>query len=199
MLKRNAFLGAALLCVALANGSAFADGKAKAVVCAACHGADGNSSNPIWPNLAGQNAGYIVKQLQAFKSGDRKNPSMSPMAANLSDEDMQDIAGYFSAQAPRIASVSAEEAAPGAKLYRGGDAERGIPACMACHGPSGAGNAAANYPALRGQQVEYTVLQLKAYRDGTRATDPQTMMRQIAARLSDDDMQNVARFISGLH
>ncbi len=199
MLKRNAFLGVALLCVALANGTAFADGKAKAVVCSACHGADGNSSNPIWPTLAGQNAGYIVKQLHAFKAGTRKNPSMSPMAANLSDEDMVDIAAYFSAQAPRIAASTPEAAAPGQKLYRGGDAERGIPACMACHGPGGSGNAAANYPALHGQQVDYTVLQLKAYRDGSRDTDPQNMMRQIAARLTDDDMLNLARYVSALH
>lgn len=199
MLKRNAFLGAALLCVALANGTAFADGKAKAVICSACHGADGNSINPIWPNLAGQNAGYIVTQLQAFKSGSRNNPSMSPMAANLTDDDMKEIAAYYAAQAPRIATITAEAATPGEKLYRGGDAERGIPACMACHGPSGAGNAAANYPALRGQQIDYTVLQLKAYRDGTRDTDAQSMMRQTASRLTDDDMQNLARYVSALH
>lgn len=199
MLKRNAFLGVALLCIALVSGAANADGKAKAMACGACHGADGNSSNPIWPNLAGQHAGYLVKQAQAFKSGSRQNPSMAPMVINLPDEDIVEISGYFAAQAPRIATIDVATAAAGQKLYRGGDAVRGIPACMACHGPNGAGNPAANYPALRGQQAEYTVLQLKAYRDGTRATDPKSMMRQIAKALSDEEMQNLAKFIAALH
>jgi cytochrome c553 len=199
MLKRNASLGVALLCIALVSGATSADGKAKAMACGACHGADGNSSNPIWPNLAGQHAGYLLKQAQAFKTGSRQNPSMAPMVINLPDEDLVEIADFFAAQTPRIATIDAATAAAGQKLYRGGDAVRGIPACMACHGPNGAGNPAANYPALRGQQPEYTVLQLKAYRDGTRATDPQSMMRQIAKSLSDEEMQNLAKFISALH
>lgn len=199
MLKRNVFLGVALLCAAFANGTALADGQAKAQVCAACHGPDGNSANPIWPNLAGQNAGYIVQQIKYFKAGTRQNASMQPMVANLEVADMEEIAAWFAAQAPRVAAVSAEEAAPGEKLYRGGDAARGIPACMACHGPSGVGNAAANYPALRGQHADYTTVQLKAYRDGTRATDPQSMMRTIAQRLTDEDIQNLARYLSALY
>ena len=199
MLKRNAFLGVILLCIALVSGAANADGKAKAMACGACHGADGNSSNPIWPNLAGQHAGYLVKQAQAFKSGSRQNPSMTPMVINLPDEDLVEIADYFAAQSPRIATIDAGSAAAGQKLYRGGDAVRGIPACMACHGPNGAGNPSANFPALRGQQAEYTVLQLEAYRDGTRTTDQQSMMRQIANALSDEEMQNLAKFIAALH
>ena len=177
----------------------FADGKTKAAACAACHGADGNSINPIWPSLAGQGAEYTIQQLHAFKSGARNNPSMSPMAAGLGDEDMREIADYFASQTPKIASMADTDYGDAERLYRGGDAERGIPACMACHGPSGAGNGPAKFPALRGQQAEYTKLQLKAYRDGSRATDPQGMMRSIAAKLTDDDIERIANYLSALH
>ena len=202
MHNRNAFLVVAALCVAFVAATAQADGKAKAQVCAACHGADGNSSNPIWPNLAAQNPSYIVAQLKAFKSGARQNPMMSPMAAPLSETDMQEIADYFGAQTLNIkplAADAADAAAAGQKLYRGGDAERGIPACMACHGPDGAGNPASGYPALRGQHVDYTVAQLQNYRSGARQTDQAQMMRSIATRLSDEDIKHLATFISALH
>ena len=180
-------------------GATWADGKTKAAACAACHGPDGNSINPIWPNLAGQGAEYIVEQLHAFKSKARENPSMSPMAAGLNDEDMREIADYYAAQAPKIASMGDADFGDAERLYRGGDADRGIPACMACHGPSGAGNGPAKFPALRGQHAEYTKLQLQAYRDGTRATDPQGMMRMIAAKLSDEDIEQLAKYVSALH
>lgn len=199
MHKRNSFLVVAALCAAIVAGSADADGPAKAQVCTACHGPDGNSSNPIWPNLAGQHPRYIVAQLKAFESGVRENPSMAPVIIPDEESDLQEIAEFFAAQSLRVAPIAAENAAAGEKLYRGGDAERGIPACMACHGPDGAGNAAARYPALRGQHAEYTVAQLKAYRDGTRKTDPQGMMRSIAQKLSDADMENLARYGSALH
>jgi cytochrome c553 len=198
MRKRNLFPGVALLCASIAGG-AYAEAPAQAQVCAACHGADGNSINPIWPSLAGQNAGYLIEQMEHFKAGVRENASMAPMVAGLEPADMEALATWFAAQAPRIQAVAAEDITNGQKLYRGGDAARGVPACMACHGPGGAGNAAAKYPALRGQHADYTVLQLKAYRDGTRATDPNAMMRTVAARLSDDDMLALARYISGLH
>lgn len=197
MLLRIALI--VLLSLAATSTAIGADGKAKAAACAACHGADGNSINPIWPNLAGQGASYIVAQLEAFKSGARNNPSMAPMAAGLSSEDMAAIAEYYAAQAPKIAALGDVDVSAAEKLYRGGDVERGIPACMACHGPSGAGNAAAKYPALRGQQVDYTVLQLKAYRDGSRATDPAEMMRSVAAKLSDDEIDLLAKYVSALH
>ena len=202
MHKRNAFLAVAALCVAFGIGNAEADGKAKAVVCAACHGADGNSVQGIWPNLAAQNPSYIVTQLKAFKAGTRQNAMMSPMAAPLAEGDMQEIADYFGAQTLNVkplAADAAEAAAAGQKLYRGGDAERGIPACMACHGPDGAGNPASGYPALHGQHPEYTTSQLQNYRAGTRQTDPQSMMRTIAKRLTDDDIKHLATFISALH
>ena len=177
------------------------DARTKAAACGACHGPDGNSVNPEWPNLAGQDPGYLVAQLQAFKSGVRKNPNMSAMAAPLSDQDMTDLAGYFAGQTTKIASVDAEAAAEGAKLYRSGNAESGVPACMACHGPNGAGNAGADYPALRGQHAKYTSLQLNAYKSGERVTDEgqKQVMRTIAARMTAQEIEAVSRFIEGLH
>ena len=191
-----------LLCLGLvfAAGAVLADdGRAKAITCSACHGADGNSViNPEWPNLAGQHTGYIVAQLQAFKSGARKNSSMNAMAATLNDRDMADIADYFAGQSLKINAVDSSAQA-GAALYRGGNKVTGVPACMACHSPNGAGNPPANFPALRGQHAKYTILQLQAYKSGARATDPKAIMRTIAARLSNEEMENVARFIEGLH
>lgn len=169
--------------------------------CAACHGADGNSVNPEWPNLAGQHAKYITAQLRAYKSGERVNPNMSAMVTTLTDDDMVAIGDYYSTLAPKIGQIAAEDIAAGEKLYRGGDKEKGVPACMACHGPNGAGNPAANYPALRGQHAKYTTLQLAAYRSGERKTgaDRKSMMQAIAAKLSDEDIANLAGYINALH
>ena len=175
------------------------DGKTKAMVCAACHGAEGNSANPEWPNLAGQHASYAQQQLKAFKSGERQNPNMSAMAVNLSEEDMADIAEFYAGQAVKIGVIDVEQVAVGEAIYRGGNNTTGVPACMSCHGPNGAGNPAAKFPAIRGQQAKYSVLQLKAYRAGERTTDPQKMMRDIAARMSDEDIETVALYISALH
>lgn len=193
------FLGS-LISVALTAPGFADDGRAKAQPCGACHGPDGNSTiNPEWPNLSGQHANYIVQQLQAFKSGARKNPNMTAMAAPLSDQDMTDLGAYFSKQALKIESVDAATISEGQALYRGGNKETGVPACMACHGPDGAGNPAAAYPALRGQHAPYTVLQLKAYRSRERTSDPKEIMRTIAAKLTDQEIENVAKYISGLH
>ncbi|MGD9602890.1 MAG: cytochrome c [Gammaproteobacteria bacterium] len=189
-------LGMALTAMAVAAD----DGKTKAMPCSACHGMDGNSTlNPEWPSLAGQHAGYMVAQLQAFKSGARKNPNMNGMAATLSDEDMADIAAYYAGQSLKIASIDPADTVAGARLYRGGNAESGVPACMACHGPNGAGNPGANYPALRGQHAKYTALQLQAYKSGERATDPKEIMRSIAARMTAEEIESVSKFIQGLH
>ena len=199
MRDRNSFLILSLLCAVLITLDASADGKSKAQVCGACHGTDGNSTTPIWPSLAGQNAAYTILQIESFQSRWRDDPAMSAMADTLVDADVAEIAAYYAAQPVAIRPIARDEVAAGQKLYRGGDGARGIPACMACHGPNGADNAAATYPALRGQQSEYTVLQLKAYRDGKRTTDPRQMMRSIAEKMSDEDMQAVARYISALH
>ena len=169
--------------------------------CIACHGADGNSVNPEWPNLAGQHSQYIVTQLRAYQSGARENPNMSAMVTNLSDEDIDALGEYYAAQAPKIGAIAADQIAPGEKLYRGGDSAKGIPACMACHGPNGAGNPGANFPAVRGQHSKYTEMQLQAYRAGTRTTDAdrKEMMQTIAARMSDADIAQVAAYIQALH
>jgi len=183
----------------LVNGSAEA-GKDKAVSCGACHGADGNSVNPTWPSLAGQSATYIVDQLKAFKKGSRSNVLMNAQVLSLSDDDMADVAAYFSEQpaAPR-AVADASLVDKGQALYRGGNKEEGTPACMACHGPNGAGNPAASYPSLSGQYAIYTTAQLKAYASGERKSDGATkVMRDIAKSLDDDDMVAVASYIQGL-
>ena len=183
----------------LVNGSAAA-GKNKAVSCGACHGADGNSVNPTWPSLAGQSATYIVDQLTAFKKGSRSNVLMNAQVLSLSDEDMADVATYFSEQpaAPR-AVADASLVDKGQAIYRGGNKEEGTPACMACHGPNGAGNPAASYPSLSGQYAIYTTAQLKAYASGERKSDGGTrVMRDIAKSLDDDDMVAVASYIQGL-
>jgi cytochrome c553 len=169
--------------------------------CAACHGPDGNSINPEWPNLAGQHPKYVVQQLRAFKSGQRENPNMSAMVSTLSEEDMVALGAFYATQKPQIGTIEVEQIAAGEKLYRGGDKDKGIPACMACHGPNGAGNPAANYPALSGQQAKYTSIQLQAYRSGDRKAgqNQPSIMQTIAVRMSDDDIANVARYVRALH
>jgi cytochrome c553 len=199
-MKLNAALTAAVLTLCCVGIDAEANEIAKST-CAACHGADGNSVNPEWPNLAGQHASYTVEQLHAYKSGARQNPNMSAMASNLSDDDITALGEYYADKAPKIGQIGADEIAAGEKLYRGGDKDRGIPACMACHGPNGAGNPAAKYPALHGQHATYTTLQVTAYRSGERTTDEErkSMMRTIAARMSDADIASLARYINALH
>src|SRR5580658_1894051 len=195
--------------LAAALGSAEA-GAAKAAICTACHGPNGNSANPLWPNLASQNAAYIVGQLKQFKANTRINSQgvMLAMAQALSDQETQDVAAYFSVQ-----TLTGLEADPsywqaGQKLYRGGDPSRAIPACMACHGPSGHGNPAAGYPALRSQHSQYVVKELTEYATGKRysTTDKgetaggpnAAIMATIAQRLSPDDMRNLASFVQGI-
>jgi cytochrome c553 len=183
----------------LVDGSAEA-GKAKAITCTACHGAEGNSANAMWPNLAGQNAPYLRTQLAAFKDGSRMDPVMSSQAMFLSDEDMDNLAVYFESLPAAAQSVAdANSVARGEALYRGGNMETGAAACLACHGPTGRGNPAAKYPALQGQHAAYTAKQLNDYAAGTRQTDGKTrIMRDIAARLSKEDIAALSSYIQGL-
>jgi cytochrome c553 len=183
------------------------NGAAKAAVCVACHGVNGNSTNPEWPNLAGQNAVYIAQQLHLFRSGVRQNPLMSPMAAPLSDQDINDLAVYYAAQTPAGLEADPSYWQAGESLYRNGDAERGIPACIACHGPVGHGNPAAGYPSLIAQHSVYTVNQLNSYANGTRYSGANEsgqvgpnaeMMISIAKRLTPEDIRNLASYIQGL-
>jgi len=173
-------------------------GKAKSAACASCHGVDGNSANPVWPNLAGQHAGYIAKQLSEFKSGTRSNAIMMGMSAALSDEDMADIAAYYSAQTPSGGAAAADKVALGEMIYRGGIAEKGLAACTACHGPKGSGVAGSSFPAVSGQHAVYVETQLKDFAAGTRANDPGRMMRDLASRMTADEMAAVAQYMQGL-
>lgn len=192
------FSAALIALPANAAGDATA-GKAKAAACASCHGADGNSANPDWPKLAGQHDQYLVKQLTNFKAGERKNAMMAPMAAGLSEQDMADIAAFYSSQALAAGKADPKLVDAGEKLYRGGNATTGVAACMACHAPNGTGNPQANFPSLSGQHAAYIVLQLKAFRSGERANDAGKMMQNIAARMTDAEMESVASYIEGLH
>ncbi|MDG2107122.1 MAG: c-type cytochrome [Woeseiaceae bacterium] len=175
-------------------------GKQRAVTCVACHGPEGNSSIPMWPNIAGQNAPYILSQLQAYKDGSRRNPLMSSQAMMLSDTDMANLAVYYESLSTAVQSVADENLIEhGEALYRGGNKETKVPACLACHGPSGSGNPAANYPSLKGQHAAYTAKQLNDYANGTRATDgPTRIMRDIAANLDKDDIAALSSYIQGL-
>jgi len=182
---------------ALAAGSVEA-GATKAVVCQACHGANGNSVNPEWPSLAGIGSDYIATQLSNFKDAKRNNPIMMANAANLSPDDMADLGAYFDSL--RNTGLEADPSfwQAGEKLYRAGDKARGIPACMACHGPTGAGNEPGKFPALHGQHSVYVIKQLNDYASGARTTGPNGIMPTIAKRLSADDMRNVASYLQGL-
>jgi cytochrome c553 len=198
--------GAAAQSATLVDGTAEA-GKSKALTCSACHGADGNSVNPMWPNLASQHAPYLYEQLLAFKGDDtganktRSDVLMSTQVLTLNDQDMRDLAAYFESQtaaAKPIADVNSLD--NGQQIYRGGDEKNGVPACIACHGPTGRGNPAASYPSLRGQYAAYTAKQLRAYASGTRKSDgPTKVMRDIAERLSEKDIVDLAAYVQGLH
>lgn len=200
LLSSAAALAASLLLTpAHAAGSAEA-GQARSVVCAACHGADGNSFNPEWPSLAGQNENYLIKSLQSFKDGSRQNVLMNAQAAGLSEQDMLDLAAWFSAQ--KLAGKTADPAlvSSGERLFRGGNKASGVPACDACHGPSGQGNSPAGWPAIAGQHATYSTNQLVAYRSKQRTTDGDTqMMRTVASGLTDEEIQAVTSYLQGLH
>ena len=189
----------ALTGVSVAAGDAKA-GKAKAVNCAGCHGVNGNSTNPAWPKLAGQNAGFIAKQLADFKSGKtRSDPLMAGQVANLSQQDMDDLGAYFASQTGSQGAADEKLAVAGAKLYRGGNKKKGVAACIACHGPTGAGNPAAKFPKLSGQHAAYVEKAMKDFRSGKRSNDMNNMMRNIAEKMSDKEIKAVASYISGLH
>lgn len=185
--------------VASAAGNPAA-GQEKAATCLACHGMDGNSMVPTFPSIAGQHADYTLKQLMDFKGGVRHDDTMLPMVAALNEQDMADLAAYYAQQKRAIGTAADQEKAErGRQIFLGGDASKGISACMACHGPNGSGVPGAQFPALQGQHTTYTIKALKDFRAGTRANDAGNMMQDIAARMSDSDIAAVAEFIAGLH
>jgi cytochrome c553 len=193
---------------AAATGSAEA-GAAKAATCTACHGVGGVSNiNPEWPVLAGQNAHYLAQQIKLFRDGARANPLMYPTVKDLTDQDVLDLAAYFSGQTPTGGEADPSYWKAGEKLYRGGDVARGVPACLACHGPVGRGVPAAGFPALRAQHAVYTQKQLTDYaadsrylkdEKGARRAGPNApMMVTIASRLTAEDRRNLASYIQGM-
>lgn len=183
---------------AMAEGDAAA-GQAKAAVCAACHGVDGNSANPVWPSLAGQHESYIIDSIESFKNGTRSDVLMTAQANILNEQDTADVAAYFAAQTPTQRTADPALADLGERIYRGGDKEEGVSACIACHGPSGRGNAPAGYPSLTGQHAVYTAKQLVDYKSGARSSDGDAqIMRNIAAELSQEQIDAVAAYIQGL-
>lgn len=183
-------------------------GAAKAAVCAACHGVNGNSVNPEWPNLAGQGSAYVTEQLKLFRAGHRNNLVMYPLAVGLTDEDIRDLAAYYARQTPTGLEADPATLALGKRLYVGGDPSRGIPSCTGCHGPNGLGNVTAGYPKLRGQHAAYTLKQLKDYAAEQRYVDVTTgaktrsrnghMMTTVSKRLTEEEMAALANYIQGL-
>ncbi len=190
-----------------------AAGEAKAAACAACHGADGNSADPQYPKLAGQHERYIARQLGMFKDGTRDNPIMLGFASTLTPQDARDIGAFFATQKALSGIADDAEIASGPhqgkkfyqigeSLYRGGDAARGIPACMACHGPSGRGNPGSAYPSLTGQHAGYTTAALTNFRNGNhwgKNASANTVMVDVAKPLTDEEIASLASYIGGLH
>ena len=176
-------------------------GRTKSVTCAACHGADGNSVTPDWPMLAGQHASYIVRQLKAFKNGERTDVTMKPFADMLSEQDMLDVAAYFAAQKPAPKGADPTLVGLGQQIYRGGVPDRGVAACIACHGPEGNGNPLAAYPRVSGQHASYVTKQLNAYRTGDRRSDVDLnqMMRNVAGQLFEEEIRALASYVQGLN
>src|SRR3984893_17808866 len=183
-----------------------ADGATKSAVCTACHGPNGNSVNPDWPRLAGQSAVYIAEQLRLFRAGVRNNPVMKPLAATLTDHDINDLAVYYEVQTPQGREAAPSYWKAGEALYLRGDRTHEVPGCVACHGPVGRGNLAAGYPALRAPQSVCMVKQLNDYAKGPRYGGPTpltasrngVMMFTIAKRLSPGQMRDVASYLQGM-
>lgn len=171
-------------------------GKEKAAACASCHGADGNSLVAMYPKLAGQSASYLIKQLKEFKDGTRKNAIMAGMSAALSEQDSIDLASYFAAQ--KATTGNGKSNVLGKKLYFGGDAKRGIPACVACHGVKGQGIPQAGFPAVAGQNAEYLLTQLKSFHRGERANDKNGVMRGVTRKLKDKQAAALVQYMSSL-
>jgi len=186
---------------ALALGDAEA-GKSKAAVCAACHGADGNSIVPNWPKLAGQHAQYLQRQMALIKGGERPVPEMAGIVLGLTEQDFADLSAFFSSQTATAGLADEALVEAGERLYRGGNAATEIPACMSCHGPAGEGNPLAGYPSLAGQHSVYSEKMLKGFRAGQTWGEEDAsskIMTGVSLRLTDDEIKAVASYIQGLH
>lgn len=177
-------------------------GQSKSAICAACHGADGNSAVPNWPKIAGQHASYLERQLALIKSGSRAVPEMAGIVMSLSEQDMADISAYFASQTSKPGLTDEALRATGEQLYRAGNSATDVPACMACHGPVGEGNPLAAYPAVAGQHAVYAEKMLKGFRSGSRWGEDDAsskIMTEVTLRLTDDEIKAVASYMQGLH
>ncbi|MGL5758190.1 c-type cytochrome [Plesiomonas sp.] len=192
--------------MAQAQGDAEAGKKIASAVCVACHNADGNSTITANPKLAGQHNKYLFKQLKEFQLAaqtnaqqGRANPIMQGQVATLSEQDLENLAAWFSQQTSAPAYTRKDSVELGKQLYMAGDKQRGIPACVACHGPRGNGTDLSGFPKISGQHADYIIAQLNAFRSGQRQNDPNSMMRQIAASLTDKEISALAGYLGGLH
>jgi len=177
-------------------------GQSKAAVCAACHGVDGNSVVPNWPKIAGQHADYLKRQIGLIKENSRPVPEMVGIVMNLTDQDMADLAAYFSSQTTSAGLTDESLRAAGESLYRGGNTDTDIPACISCHGPAGEGNPLSGYPNLAGQHTVYSEKMLTGFRAGTTWGEDDAssqIMRDVAKRMTDEEIKAVASYIQGLH
>ena len=191
-------ISAGLISAAHAAGDAEA-GKNKVMMCAACHGPDGNSLAPNFPKIAGQGAPYLLKQMIDIRDGVRNVPEMIPFVTGVSNEDFADIAAFYAQQTAKPGAAKEELVKLGERIYRGGIENKGIPACLACHGPTGAGIALAKYPALAGQYTDYTKKQLTDFSMGNRTNDGEgRIMRDIAERMHTKEIEAVSSYIEGL-
>lgn len=191
-----ALIGSNVSVMAAGNAAA---GKDKSAMCMGCHGADGNSPADAFPSLAGQHAGYIAKQLADFKAGTHRNDAtMLGMVAALSKQDMADLGAFYAAQTGKAGMADEKQVELGKAIYRGGNMATGVAACMGCHSPSGAGNPGAKFPSLKGQHAKYTAKQLRDFRNSERKNDAGKMMRNIAIRMTDAEINAVSQYIAGL-
>ncbi|BDR14883.1 cytochrome c4 [Vibrio sp. STUT-A11] len=205
MKKLALILSVLASCSVWAQGSIEA-GKAKSQTCVACHGADGNSAIAMYPKLAGQHAKYLEKQLQDLKLGmtsggkqGRYDPVMSGMAMPLSDEDIADLSAYYASLPTSENSTPEDVVEKGKVLYTAGDAERGLTACIACHGARGNGTELSGFPKISGQHADYIKAQLTKFRDASRGNDMNAMMRDIAKKMTDEDIEVLSQYVGGLH
>lgn len=184
--------------VVFAKGDATA-GKSKSTTCTACHGSTGVSPAPNWPNLAGQGERYLIKQITEIKDGERSVPEMMPFVNALTKRDIADLAAFYASQLTPQGVTDEKYVSMGAALYRGGDVKKGIPACSSCHSPTGKGNFLAGFPSLTGQKADYTAKQLHDFREGDRTNDGDTrIMRTIAEKMSNREIEAVSHYLSGL-
>ncbi len=197
--QRVAIASVVLGAAGLAHAGDVSRGQELSGSCAACHGADGNSTNPEWPKLAGQGERYLFEQLVAYQDGTRQNALMAGQVADLDEQDMRDLAAFYAAQTPEIGAANEDVAELGESIYRGGIPDKNVAACIACHGPAGEGIASAGFPRLAGQHATYTALELQKYRDGERETDANRMMRDVARNMSDEDIEAVSSYLEGLY